>query len=50
MLAYGTGRIGCQVSGDGDWGIPNSAYAVGPESEIHSRISMNFQVGSQSKQ
>jgi len=29
MLAYGTGRIGCQVSGDGDWGIANSAYSVG---------------------
>jgi phosphatidylglycerol:prolipoprotein diacylglycerol transferase len=28
MLAYGTGRIGCQVSGDGDWGIYNIAYAV----------------------
>ena len=25
MLAYGIGRIGCQVSGDGDWGIPNTA-------------------------
>ncbi|MBL7740430.1 MAG: prolipoprotein diacylglyceryl transferase [Chitinophagaceae bacterium] len=23
MLAYSTGRIGCQVAGDGDWGIPN---------------------------
>ncbi len=23
MLAYGVGRIGCQVSGDGDWGIVN---------------------------
>jgi phosphatidylglycerol:prolipoprotein diacylglycerol transferase len=23
MLAYGVGRIGCQMSGDGDWGIPN---------------------------
>ena len=23
MLAYGTGRIGCHVSGDGDWGIAN---------------------------
>ncbi len=23
MLAYALGRIGCQVSGDGDWGIPN---------------------------
>jgi phosphatidylglycerol:prolipoprotein diacylglycerol transferase len=26
MLAYAVGRIGCQVSGDGDWGIVNSAY------------------------
>ena len=24
MLAYGIGRIGCQVSGDGDWGIVNN--------------------------
>jgi phosphatidylglycerol---prolipoprotein diacylglyceryl transferase len=23
MFAYGVGRIGCQLSGDGDWGIPN---------------------------
>lgn len=23
MLAYGIGRIGCQVAGDGDWGIDN---------------------------
>ncbi|MEZ4738447.1 MAG: prolipoprotein diacylglyceryl transferase [Flavobacteriales bacterium] len=27
MLAYGVGRIGCQVSGDGDWGIVNTAPA-----------------------
>ena len=26
MIAYAIGRIGCQVSGDGDWGIYNSAY------------------------
>lgn len=25
MLAYALGRIGCQVSGDGDWGIVNLA-------------------------
>lgn len=25
ILSYGIGRIGCQVSGDGDWGIPNPA-------------------------
>jgi prolipoprotein diacylglyceryltransferase len=27
LLAYGIGRIGCQVSGDGDWGIANTAPA-----------------------
>jgi phosphatidylglycerol:prolipoprotein diacylglycerol transferase len=24
MLAYGVGRMGCQLSGDGDWGIVNA--------------------------
>ena len=28
MLSYGVGRIGCQVAGDGDWGVFNSAYQV----------------------
>lgn len=28
MIAYAIGRIGCQVAGDGDWGIYNSAYAT----------------------
>ncbi len=26
LLAYGIGRIGCQLCGDGDWGIYNTAY------------------------
>ena len=26
MFAYGWGRVGCQVAGDGDWGIINSAF------------------------
>ena len=26
MIAYAVGRIGCQVAGDGDWGVFNSAY------------------------
>jgi phosphatidylglycerol:prolipoprotein diacylglycerol transferase len=34
MLAYGTGRIGCQVSGDGDWGIFNAAYRSLPEGGV----------------
>ena len=25
MLAYGTGRLGCQLAGDGDWGIVNNS-------------------------
>lgn len=25
MLAYGIGRIGCQMAGDGDWGVDNLA-------------------------
>lgn len=25
MLAYGTGRLGCQLSGDGDWGLVNTS-------------------------
>ena len=28
MIAYAIGRIGCQVAGDGDWGIYNSAFRV----------------------
>lgn len=29
MLAYGLGRIGCQMAGDGDWGITNPAPKPG---------------------
>jgi prolipoprotein diacylglyceryltransferase len=28
MIAYAVGRIGCQVAGDGDWGVYNSAYTM----------------------
>ncbi len=34
MLAYATGRIGCQVAGDGDWGILNSAFI----SDTHGKL------------
>ncbi len=30
MLSYGVGRLGCHFSGDGDWGIFNSAYVTEP--------------------
>lgn len=29
ILSYGVGRIGCQVAGDGDWGIENAAPKPG---------------------
>lgn len=34
MIAYAVGRIGCQVAGDGDWGILNSAYMTTPEAKV----------------
>lgn len=34
MIAYAIGRIGCQVAGDGDWGIYNSAYKVDSSNHI----------------
>jgi len=34
MIAYAIGRIGCQVAGDGDWGILNSAYVTTPDAKV----------------
>jgi len=34
MLAYGIGRLGCQFSGDGDWGIYNTAYVSDPDGTL----------------
>lgn len=34
MLAYGLGRLGCQFSGDGDWGIFNTAYITEPDGSL----------------
>jgi prolipoprotein diacylglyceryltransferase len=34
MIAYAIGRMGCQVSGDGDWGIYNSAFKLDSTSNI----------------
>lgn len=34
MLAYGVGRLGCQLSGDGDWGIYNTAYISNPDGSM----------------
>ena len=45
ILAYSLGRIGCQVAGDGDWGILNSAYVTvpGPNSKVELADSTRFQ-------
>ena len=45
MLAYALGRIGCQVAGDGDWGILNSAYVTVPgnKSKVELVDSTRFQ-------
>ncbi len=34
MIAYAIGRIGCQVAGDGDWGIYNNAYKVDSTNKV----------------
>jgi len=28
ILGYGIGRLGCQISGDGDWGIVNELFLI----------------------
>lgn len=35
IIAYGIGRIGCLVAGDGDWGVINSAYRIDDKREFH---------------
>jgi prolipoprotein diacylglyceryltransferase len=42
LLAYAIGRIGCQVSGDGDWGILNSAYISTPDAKVVRSDSTTF--------
>lgn len=39
MLAYGLGRLGCQFSGDGDWGIYNTAYITEPDGVLRAATS-----------
>jgi phosphatidylglycerol---prolipoprotein diacylglyceryl transferase len=34
MFAYGWGRMGCQVAGDGDWGIINSAFVSDADGSV----------------
>lgn len=43
MIAYAIGRMGCQVSGDGDWGIYNSAFKVDSSNQIVVAAPEDFQ-------
>ncbi len=43
MLAYGIGRLGCHFSGDGDWGIYNSAYITDAGGVLKAATQAEFQ-------
>lgn len=43
MIAYAVGRIGCQVAGDGDWGIYNSAYISDTPGHVVAATPQQFQ-------
>lgn len=42
MLAYSIGRLGCHFSGDGDWGIFNSAYISMPDTSLKVATSQEY--------
>ncbi len=44
MLGYAIGRIGCQVSGDGDWGILNSSYISTPFGKVAAATDTDFRM------
>lgn len=48
ILAYGIGRLGCQLSGDGDWGIVNSAYVTQADGTLKAATEADYQLAVQS--
>jgi prolipoprotein diacylglyceryltransferase len=42
MFAYGWGRMGCQIAGDGDWGIINSAFVSDADGTVQLANSNNL--------
>lgn len=38
MIAYAIGRLGCHFSGDGDWGVYNSAYITQADGTLTEQI------------
>jgi phosphatidylglycerol:prolipoprotein diacylglycerol transferase len=47
MIAYAIGRIGCHVSGDGDWGILNSSYISDAQGNAISASAEHFNLALQ---
>ncbi len=43
MIAYAIGRIGCQVAGDGDWGVYNSAFQTDSVGQISPASSADYE-------
>lgn len=43
MIGYAVGRIGCHMAGDGDWGIPNSAYTANTDGSVVIGTAEQFQ-------
>jgi phosphatidylglycerol---prolipoprotein diacylglyceryl transferase len=50
MLGYAVGRIGCHLSGDGDWGILNSAYVSDPAGKAIPAVGDQFQAALENNQ
>lgn len=44
ILSYGIGRLGCQVAGDGDWGILNAAYISLPDGSLQAATLAEFKM------
>jgi len=38
MIAYAIGRLGCHFSGDGDWGVYNSAYITDAQGQLVEQV------------
>ncbi len=43
MIAYAVGRLGCQISGDGDWGVYNSAYVSDESGKVTAAAPGDFE-------
>ncbi|HRP89523.1 MAG TPA: prolipoprotein diacylglyceryl transferase [Edaphocola sp.] len=47
IIAYGIGRLGCHFSGDGDWGIYNSAYVTQQDGTLKVATLSDYEIAAQ---